>query len=159
MKRVLLALLIATAAHAARITPADRYKLVNASDPQIAPDGKSIVCVVARANVKDNRWDSDLVLIDVDSGAQRALTFERRGIASPRWSPDGAQIAFLANASNDTRREAPVVASLHARRRSAKDHRCTARRAAVRLEPRRIADGLRHRGRAGAERRQEQSIV
>lgn len=101
MKRFLLIALIATAAHAARITPTDRYKLVNASDPQIAPDGKSIACVVARANVKDNRWDSDLTLIDIDSGAQRPLTFERRGIASPRWSPDGSQIAFLANASND----------------------------------------------------------
>jgi dipeptidyl aminopeptidase/acylaminoacyl peptidase len=28
----------------------------------------------------------------------RALTFEREGVASPRWSPDGTRIAFLAKA-------------------------------------------------------------
>src|SRR5207253_2410689 len=47
MKRLLLVFLLAGAAQAARLTPADRYRLVNVTDPQISPDGKSIVCVVA----------------------------------------------------------------------------------------------------------------
>ena len=101
MKRFLLVSLIAVSAFAARIQPSDRYKLVNVSDPQISPDAKSIACVVSRANVKDDRYDTELTLVDVASGAQRPLTYERRGIASPRWSPDGSQIAFLANASNE----------------------------------------------------------
>ena len=101
MKRFLLVSFLAASAYAARIQPTDRYKLVNISDPQISPDGKSVVCIVARANAKDNRWDPDLMLIDVATGAQRPLTFERRGIASPRWSPDGEQVAFLANSSAD----------------------------------------------------------
>ena len=84
MKRLIFVFLLASAAHAARLTPTDRYRLVNTTDPQISPDGKSIVCVVARANVKDDRWDSDLVLVDVATAAQQPLTYERRGIASPR---------------------------------------------------------------------------
>lgn len=101
MKKAFLALLLATTATAARIQPTDRYNLINIADPQIAPDGKSIVCVVSRANLKDDRWDTELMLIDAGNGAQRSLTFERRGIASPRWSSDGERIAFLANATNE----------------------------------------------------------
>ena len=101
MKRTLFIALIAINAFGARIQPSDRFRLVSPSDPQISPDGKSIVFVVSRANSKDGRYDTELTLIDVASGAQRPLTFERRGIASPRWSNDGERIAFLANASSD----------------------------------------------------------
>src|SRR5437588_12677054 len=101
MKRLFLIGLVAVTAQAARIQPTDLYKQVNVNDPQISPDGKSVVCIVSRVNLKDDRWDPELTLIDVDSGAQRSLTYERRGVASPRWSPDGSTIAFLANASRE----------------------------------------------------------
>src|SRR5438270_8322236 len=101
MKKLLVLTLLAASAHDARSQPTNLYKQVNVSDPQISADGKSVVCVVSRANVKDDRWDSELVTVDVATGAQRPLTYERRGIASPRWSPDGSTIAFLANATNE----------------------------------------------------------
>lgn len=103
MKRALLfvLLLVAAAAHAERWKPADRLKLITLNDPQISPDGASIAVVVSRANVKENRYDSDLMLVDAATGDQRQLTYERRGIASPRWSPDGKWLAFLANASSE----------------------------------------------------------
>ncbi|HEX2062062.1 MAG TPA: S9 family peptidase [Thermoanaerobaculia bacterium] len=104
MKRLLLLVLslVTIAAQAERLSFGDRAKLVNVSDPQIAPDGKAVVVLVSRPNLKENRNDAELVLVDVASGTQRALTTDRRGLAQPRWSPDGEQLAFLANA-NDKR--------------------------------------------------------
>src|SRR5712691_9586909 len=75
----------------------DLGRLVRVSDPQIAPDGKSIVIVVARANYDENRYDADLVLVDVASGNQRTLTRERRNVSHPRFSPGGDRLAFLSN--------------------------------------------------------------
>jgi dipeptidyl aminopeptidase/acylaminoacyl peptidase len=100
---LVLLLLIATAVHAERWQPNDRLRVVNPSDPQLSRDGKTVLAVVSRANVKDNRNDAEIVAIDVATGTQRALTFDRRGVSSPRWSPDGAQVAFLANGANDKR--------------------------------------------------------
>ncbi len=71
-------------------------KLVRVTDPQISPDGKSIVAVVARPNYEENRYDADLVLIDVATAKQRVLTHDRRGVTVPRWSPSGDRLAFLA---------------------------------------------------------------
>jgi dipeptidyl aminopeptidase/acylaminoacyl peptidase len=75
---------------------ADLAKVVTVSDPQMSPDGKSIVCVVTRANLDEDRYDSELVLVDVATGAQRVLTYDRRDVGSPRWSPSGDRLAFLA---------------------------------------------------------------
>ena len=101
MKRAFFIALMAATALADRWSPNDRLKLVGVSDPQVAPDGKSVAVVVSHANIKDNRNETEIVAVDVASGATRPLTFERRGVASPRWSPDGARLAFLANASNE----------------------------------------------------------
>jgi dipeptidyl aminopeptidase/acylaminoacyl peptidase len=79
-----------------RLTPADLDKLVGVSDPQIAPDGKSIVVVVSRVNAKKNTYDRELVLVHIATGRRRVLTFERKGVAHPRWSPRGNRLAFLA---------------------------------------------------------------
>lgn len=74
---------------------ADLGKMVNLSDPQISPNGKSIVMVASRPDYELNRFNTELVLVDILSGQNRALTFERLGVSQPRWSPQGDQLAFL----------------------------------------------------------------
>ncbi|MBV8820002.1 MAG: S9 family peptidase, partial [Acidobacteriaceae bacterium] len=76
-------------------------KLARVSDPQFSPDGRSIVVVVSRPNYEDDRFDANLILVDVASHHWRALTSNRRGVSSPRWSPDGSHLAFLANAADN----------------------------------------------------------
>jgi dipeptidyl aminopeptidase/acylaminoacyl peptidase len=100
-KLIVIVAFMAAVAQADHLTFSDRYRIVTPSEPQIAPDGRSIAFVVTRANLKENRYDSELDLIDINSGATRPLTFERRGVTQPRWSPDGTRIAFLANATAD----------------------------------------------------------
>ena len=80
-----LAFVSAPAAQSKRFELDDLGRGVRVSDPQIAPDGKSIVVVVARANYDENRWDANLVAVDVAGGAPRVLTRDRRGVAMPRF--------------------------------------------------------------------------
>jgi dipeptidyl aminopeptidase/acylaminoacyl peptidase len=51
--------------------------------------------VVSRPNYAENRYDAQLLLVDVASQAQRVLS-DRRGSSQPRWSPSGDRLAFLA---------------------------------------------------------------
>ncbi|MBP6558029.1 MAG: S9 family peptidase [Flavobacterium sp.] len=75
---------------------ADYAKFVNISDPQISPDGKSVVIVVSRPDYTLNRYNAELVLIDVASGKRRSLTAaDRFSVSSPRWSPNGEHLAFI----------------------------------------------------------------
>src|SRR5207253_444995 len=56
----------------------DLAKIVSVSDPQISPDGKTIVIVISRPNLEQDRNERELVQIDIASGAQHALTYERK---------------------------------------------------------------------------------
>ncbi|MES2748300.1 MAG: S9 family peptidase [Bacteroidota bacterium] len=75
---------------------ADYAKFVNISDPQLSPDGKSVVIVVSRPDYTLNRYNAELVVIDIASGKKRTLTSsDRFSVSSPRWSPNGEQLAFI----------------------------------------------------------------
>ncbi len=101
----LLLALVALPAFAGEAIPSisidDLYKIITPSDPQISPDGKTIVFILSRANKAENRNDSDLVAIDIATAVQRTLTFERKKLSSPRFSPSGDRLAFLAKAPGE----------------------------------------------------------
>ena len=80
------------------ITLDDFSKIVAISGPQISHNGARIGVVISRVNLKDDRHDTQLVLIDVKTGAQQPLTFDRLGVGNPRWSPQDDRIAFTAEA-------------------------------------------------------------
>ena len=75
-------------------------KIRRVADPQISPDGKSIVVVVSRPNYAEDRYDADLVVVDVAQAKPRTLTHDRRSVSFPRWSPAGDRLAFLATGAN-----------------------------------------------------------
>ena len=109
---IFLALLSATAAIAQpkAFELDDIGRMISLSDPRLSPDGKSIVVVVSKPNLKDARSDVSLVLVDVATGIQRTLTFERKGVASARWSPSGDRLAFMAQGPSQGGGDAGSVA-------------------------------------------------
>ncbi len=86
-------LFVSTAPAAERFGLDHIGRIVRLSDPQIAPDGRSVIVIVSRANFDENRYDAELVLVDVATGTQKVLT--RRRVSRPRWSPSGSSLAFL----------------------------------------------------------------
>jgi dipeptidyl aminopeptidase/acylaminoacyl peptidase len=95
-------------AQARKIQISDYPKIVAVSDPEISPNGKSIVFITSRANMDQDRRDRQLLLIDVASGQQRPLTYEREGVASPRWSPSGDRIAFLVESGSEKEKKRQI---------------------------------------------------
>ena len=79
-----------------RFTPDVFVKLTRVTDPQISPDGKSIVVLVGHPNLKTDKYDNELVLVDIATHAQRVLTHGRRVGGYARWSPSGDRLAYIA---------------------------------------------------------------
>src|SRR5207244_3420637 len=64
--------------------------------PAWSPDSHWIAFVSARATDKDAKdAKANLWRIRIDGGEAEALTDEKGGAATPRWSPDGRRIALL----------------------------------------------------------------
>jgi dipeptidyl aminopeptidase/acylaminoacyl peptidase len=77
------------------LTGADLFNLEWASDPQISPDGRTIAYVRKTNDIMTDKARSTIWLVDVASGQQRPLLAGDGSYFSPRWSPDGARLAYV----------------------------------------------------------------
>ena len=85
------------AADAAKLlTPEASLNLRSISDLQFSPDGTRVAFVVTEPP-KDERRARHIWLYEKKSGVVRQFTFSAKDETSPRWSPDGKQLAFLSN--------------------------------------------------------------
>jgi dipeptidyl aminopeptidase/acylaminoacyl peptidase len=83
---------------AAGLTPYDLvYGLRGASDPQISPDGSKVVYVRSVATPDRLKPETQLWIRDQGEERARQLTTTGRQHGSPRWSPDGTEIAFASH--------------------------------------------------------------
>jgi Tol biopolymer transport system component/DNA-binding winged helix-turn-helix (wHTH) protein len=68
------------------------------SDPKFSPDGRSMAFT---------RWKSgangDLLTIDLKTGKQRQLTYDRTRIGPIQWSPSGSELFFVSNRTGNLR--------------------------------------------------------
>jgi dipeptidyl aminopeptidase/acylaminoacyl peptidase len=78
------------------LTPEASLNLHSISDLQFSPDGSRVAFVVAEPP-KGERRARHIWLYEKESGAVRQFTFSAKDESSPRWSPDGKQLAFLSN--------------------------------------------------------------
>ncbi len=78
------------------MTPVDLIEVPRVQDPQLSSDGRQVLYVLDRPEWKENRRIGHVWRVNADGSAAVQLTFGQRGESSPRWSPDGRRIAFLA---------------------------------------------------------------
>jgi dipeptidyl aminopeptidase/acylaminoacyl peptidase len=82
---------------------------VRDGSPAISPDGRRVA--FTRAPAKGADAEAQLWLLDLDPSGRgsppRQVTRSRHAVSSPRWSPDGTTIAFIAAAGEDRFRVGP----------------------------------------------------
>jgi dipeptidyl aminopeptidase/acylaminoacyl peptidase len=76
------------------ITAEDLTRFLIVSDPQTAPGGERVVFVRKHVGTK-NDYVTDLWMVGTAAGAEPARFTSGGKDGHPRWSPDGARIAFL----------------------------------------------------------------
>ncbi|MBR5063980.1 MAG: S9 family peptidase, partial [Bacteroidales bacterium] len=77
------------------MTPEALLSLGRISDPQLSPDGKTILYGVSYTDIAENRSVRNLFTIPVEGGDPTQLTMDGKSIASAKWAPDGKAIFFL----------------------------------------------------------------
>jgi Tol biopolymer transport system component len=81
--------------------PLDVFDLQWAADPQVSPDGRSIAYVRMGYDIKTDRAHGSVWLVGVDGKNERPLSSAPLS-GSPRWSPDGSRIAYIARTSDNS---------------------------------------------------------
>src|SRR5215475_6029524 len=91
------------------MTPEDVVSLNRASDAQMWPDARRVAFVVSSWDRENDRFNSDIWMVDELRQAIRLTSSPKRD-DSPRWSPDARRLAFLSERKSSC--STPWAASL-----------------------------------------------
>lgn len=91
----------ATAADKRAFAIADLYRVRGVAEPAIARDGHSVVFAVTVTDLPAIRRQTNLWRVEADGRNARALTLSDKRDASPAFSPDGKQLAFLSTRAGE----------------------------------------------------------
>lgn len=93
-----LATMAAAQAETSKFVNTDIFQLEIAADPQVAPDGSQVVYVRQVMDIMIDRPRSNIWIVDEDGSRHRPLLSGVDAYSSPRWSPSGDRIAYIASA-------------------------------------------------------------
>ncbi|MBD3290456.1 prolyl oligopeptidase family serine peptidase, partial [candidate division KSB1 bacterium] len=77
----------------------DLITMKRISDPQVSPDGKTIVFTLRITDLEADKGRTDLWAVDIDGSNLRQLTSDPASDYNPRWSADGDAIWFISTRS------------------------------------------------------------
>ncbi|MCF0163807.1 MAG: S9 family peptidase [Bacteroidales bacterium] len=71
------------------------HRLGKVSDPQVSPDGKTILFGISYTSIEENKGLRNLYLMDIDGSNLRQLTNFSASASNARWIDGGKKIAYL----------------------------------------------------------------
>ncbi len=92
------------------LTPEETLNLKSVGDAQIASDGRSVAYVVSDAYTTDTASPKRQIwIVNSDGTAARQFTNGGRADFMPRWSPDGAWLAFLSDRAENGKAQVYLI--------------------------------------------------
>lgn len=77
------------------MTPEALLAFGRVGDPQLSPDGKTILYGVSYNSIADNASCRNLYVCNVDGSGRRQISRFAQSVSNARWSADGSEIFFL----------------------------------------------------------------
>ncbi len=84
-----------------KLTVEKLWQMGRLSDPQISPDGKTLIYGVRTYDVKANKGNNIIYAINTGSGEPVALTDVKNNASAARFTPDGKKISYMSAESGD----------------------------------------------------------
>jgi len=81
--------------------PQDVYELTGVGDPRLRPHADEVAYVVWSIDEADNAYRQSIWLADLDGSAPPRRLTSGDNDAQPRWSPDGARLAFVSKRGDE----------------------------------------------------------
>ncbi|MBI2537347.1 MAG: PD40 domain-containing protein, partial [Gemmatimonadetes bacterium] len=100
----------------------DMINIPSLGDPRLSPDARQLLYTLSTADWKANRRVSHIWRVNVDGSGTVQLTSGVRGESSPRWSPDGSQIAFVATRSDTGQAQVYLISNAGGEARQLTNH-------------------------------------
>jgi len=82
-----------------RMTPEVLWAFGRVSDPQVSPDGQTILYGITYYSIEENKGNRELYTIGTDGNNARRITTSAKNEFNAVWRPDGEKIGFLSSES------------------------------------------------------------